>query len=65
MNLPPKYRSSLRSINLLAIDNAKLIKKHGVDDLLSPFIQDMAALQNGAVIKMRGTEQTWHGIILY
>jgi hypothetical protein len=64
MNFPPKYRSSLRSINLLAIANAKLIKKHGVDHLLSPFIQDMATLQNGVVLKVKGTEETWHGIIL-
>lgn len=41
MNLPPIFRSSLRSIQLLGVVGSELLKQRGVEIFLSPFIEDM------------------------
>lgn len=40
-NLYPEYRSKLKSINLVAIVEYRYLKKHGMDKILAPFIEDV------------------------
>lgn len=44
-NIHPKYRSQLDSIQLLAIATYPVIKKHGIDAILEPFLQDLKYLE--------------------
>ena len=43
-NLPPKYRSKLSSIYLVAIAKQKYVTKYGMDAILQLFVQDMKKL---------------------
>lgn len=65
LNLPTHCRSSLRSINLLAIINAELLRKHGFNHFLKPFLDDMLLLNNGHCFSVRGEKITLHGILAH
>lgn len=41
LNLPPQFRSSLRSIQLLGIVSCDLLKQRGSDVFLRSFIEDL------------------------
>ena len=43
-NLPPKYRSRLTSIHLLALVKSSFISEYGMDAVMKPFIQDLKKL---------------------
>ena len=43
-NLPPKYRSRLTSIHLLALVKSTFISEYGMDAVMKPFIQDLKKL---------------------
>ena len=43
-NLPPKYRSRLTSIHLLALVKSSFISQYGMDAIMKPFIQDLKKL---------------------
>ena len=43
-NLHPRHRSSLKSIQLVAICKNTYIKKYGMNIVLQPFIEDMQKL---------------------
>ncbi|XP_028417339.1 uncharacterized protein LOC114541732 isoform X2 [Dendronephthya gigantea] len=43
-NIRPMFRSSIRSIQLIAIAKTKDIKSFGIDNLLMPFIEDVNCL---------------------
>ena len=43
-NLPPKYRSRLSSIHLLALVKSSFISQYGMDAIMKPFIQDLKKL---------------------
>lgn len=47
MNLEPKFRSRLESINLYAAALSTHIKEHGIDAVLRPFKQDLEQLSVG------------------
>jgi hypothetical protein len=64
MNLPPEWRSNLRSIQLLAIVNSDLLKKYGAKKLLQPFLDDLQKLECGIDFEVRGKCQKWHGFII-
>ena len=64
MNLPPRFRSSLRSIQLLGIVSSDLLKQRGVDTFLRPFLEDMILLRKGVTLTVRGETRIWHGMLL-
>lgn len=64
LNLPPQFRSSLRSICLLGVANANLLREHGHAAFLEPFIADMSQLLTGVTLSVRGKKITFHGILL-
>lgn len=43
-NLPPKQRSKLNAIYLVALCKHKVLTKYGIDKILKPFIADMKKL---------------------
>ena len=44
-NISPKYRSSLKSIHLVAITKSTIIKKYGPDEILKPFMNAIKELE--------------------
>ena len=64
LNLPPEFRSNLRSIQLLGIINADLLKLHGPSKFLQPFLDDMLAFQNGVELIVRGETILWHAVLI-
>lgn len=65
MNLPPIYRSTLRSIQLLGIVSCDLLKERGVDVFLKPFIDDLLRLRDGITLTIRNVSRKWYGILLH
>lgn len=43
-NIHPKYRSSLRAIQLVSLAPVPLIEKYGIDKILQPFVDDLNTL---------------------
>ena len=64
LNLPPRFRSSLRSIQLLGIVSCDLLKRRGVDTFLAPFLEDLALMRKGVNLKVRNDRQKWYGMVL-
>lgn len=46
LNVHPVYRSSLHSIQLLAVVKSTHLKVHGVDSIMKPAIDDLLKLAN-------------------
>ena len=44
-NIHPKYRSSLKSVQLIAVVRYPLLKEYGFEAVLKPFINDMNKLR--------------------
>jgi hypothetical protein len=44
-NIHPKHRSQLDAIQLLSIATCPVIKKHGIDAILEPFLDDLKCLE--------------------
>lgn len=44
-NLHPKHRSSLNSIQLLALVKADLLNTYGMDKVLEPIVKDIQKLE--------------------
>ena len=44
VNIHPAYRSTLHSIQLLAVVRATLLKKYGMDAVLKPVVKDLQEL---------------------
>ncbi|XP_032798501.2 uncharacterized protein LOC116935270 [Daphnia magna] len=65
MNLPPSFRSSLHSIQLLGIVNSELLKQRGVDVFLRHFLDDLIILHEGVTLNVRGEQRVWFGILLH
>ena len=64
-NIHPKYRSSLRVINLLIVATVPVITKHGLDLILQPFIHHLQTLAtDGIVVTTNGFEQTFRGAVM-
>ena len=43
-NIPPKFRSQLKCIFLVSIAASPIIRKHGIDEILNPFVRDLRDL---------------------
>jgi hypothetical protein len=64
VNLPPIFRSSLKSIMLLGVVNSSLLKERGVEIFLQPFLKDMKLLEEGVELEVRNVKKMWYGILL-
>ena len=51
-NIHPKYRSSLRVIHLIAA-TVPIVEKHGLNEILQPFIRDLQILATEGVTVMK------------
>ena len=40
-NIRPQFRSTLKAINLVAVAKRADIKTYGIDEFLSPFVEDL------------------------
>lgn len=64
-NIPPKYRSTLRAINLVACATHPVISKHGIDAILEPFIQDLNTLSSkGISVTINKHERKFTGALV-
>ena len=64
-NIHPKYRSSLRVINLLLAATVPVIEKHGLNQILQPFLCDLQTLAtDGVVVLINSVERTFRGALL-
>ena len=44
-NVDPKYRSSLKAIQLVTVVKHTLVKKYGLDKILEPFVSRVKELE--------------------
>lgn len=65
MNLPPKFRSSLRSIMLLGVLSSDLLKQRGTAIFLKSFVSDLILLRDGVILTVRNESLKWYGILLH
>ena len=64
-NIKPQYRSSLKSIYLVAIAKSQDITRYGIDVFLRPFIEDLKRLYiDGIAVKIGPVSKTYHGALL-
>lgn len=64
-NIRPKYRSTLKAINLIAVTRHEDIVEYGMDVFLMPFVQDLKSLYcDGVNILVGSTTQTFYGGLL-
>ena len=64
-NIHPKYRSSLRMINLLIAATMPVVEKHGIDQILQPLISDLEILATeGITLLKHGVEEVLKGGVL-
>ena len=64
LNLPPKFRSNLRSIMLLGCISTDLLKQYGFHKFLRFFISDMKKLQEGVEFKVGEDKMNLRAFIL-
>ncbi|EFX68773.1 hypothetical protein DAPPUDRAFT_114228 [Daphnia pulex] len=64
LNIPPIFRSSLRSIQLLGIVSKDLLKDCGVEVFLKPFIDDLILLLDGVTLTIRNQKRKWFGMLV-
>ena len=65
-NIPPEKRSTYQAINLIAVCKTKDLKKHGIDQVLKPFIDDLVTLGSpaGYPFMIDGKEKKFRGALL-
>ena len=61
-NVRPQHRSTLKSIQLLAVGKYEDIVKYGIDDFMAPFVEDTKTLYcNGLTISVGNVDHVFHG----
>ncbi len=61
-NIHPKYRLFLPAINLALIATVPVIKHHGINEILKPFLSDLDDLvTTGVTVDINGSERTFKG----
>ena len=64
-NIPSKYRSTLKTISLVACATHPVVTKHGLDSILEPFVKDLHTLATqGIEVNIDGTQRTFKGALL-
>ena len=65
-NIHPKYRSSLRAINLALVATVPIIEQYGINEILQPFLSDIEILQtSGVKVSIKGVEHTFKGALYW
>ena len=62
-NIRPQYRSSLKSIYLVAVAKSEDIARYGIDVFLRPFVHDLKRLYIDGIV-VRPLCKTYHGALL-
>ena len=64
-NVRPQLRSTLKSIQLIAVAKHQDVQQYGIDDLLSPFVEELKTLYcDGINVSIAGQERVLHGALL-
>jgi hypothetical protein len=63
-NFGPKFRSKVAAVRLLAIANANLVKKYGIQSIMKPIIEDINILHGGVPMEINGVERQVFGKVL-
>ena len=64
-NVRPQFRSTLKSIQLVAVARHQDVQHYGIDDLLAPFVNDLKTLYcDGVSVSVDGQERVLHGALL-
>lgn len=64
-NVRPKYRSTFKSIYLVAVAKSQDITHYGIDKFLTPFVEDLKVLYcDGVEGLCRGEPYTYHGVLI-
>lgn len=64
-NIHPKHRSQLKNINLAIVASVPTIEKHGIDNILKPFISDLNILSTtGIEVSNSGCTRTFRGALV-
>lgn len=64
-NIPPKYRSTLKCINLIACATNPVVQEHGLDIILEPLIKDLNVLATeGISIMINSTLRSSKGAMI-
>jgi thymidine kinase len=64
-NIHPKHRSRLQAINLVSIATAPVIQKHGIDEILRPFVDELNALSSSGIdVLVNGVNHNFKGALL-
>ena len=61
-NFHPRFRSSLRVINLVIAATVPIIEKYGMDEILKPFIRDIKELESSGIsVLCQGRSRKFYG----
>lgn len=64
-NIHPKYRSRLQVINLVSIATSPMIQKHGIDEILRPFVDELNVLSSSGIdVLVNGVNHNFKGALL-
>ncbi len=60
-NLPPRLNSSRMNIHLISLFHSQDAKKYGIDQILTPFVEDVKVLEsNGMKVSFAEQPVFWH-----
>ena len=64
-DIHPRFRSSVKSMYLVAVATTSVIDKYGIDRILQPFVRDISKLtESGLTITTDGHSITFLGALL-
>jgi len=63
-NIPPKYRSKRSAVRLIAIVNAKYVKKYKINKVMSPLLRDLKELYNGVTFDCEDKQLQVYGKVV-
>ena len=64
-NLHPKYRSSFKSIFLSTAVNYSIVERHGMNEVLKPFVEELNKLAiSGIEVLRNGTKKLYKGALV-
>lgn len=62
-NVDSKYRSTIKSVNLLSIIRTETVKRFGLNFLLRPIVDDLKKLEAGVIMTIKGKQVTVRGTL--
>lgn len=58
-NISPKYRSTLRCVQLLAVLKSNQLQEYGVSAVLQPFMEDLCSIEHVSVFLVQSSTMYW------